>query len=168
MRRGQTIPGSRPLLRPGGPADFEFIRRLSVSVFSHLGDYDRIIPAWLDHDGVISFILEDEGAPAGFFMLGYYKIPYANAYAADLLAIAVAPEAQGRGFGKLLLAEAVATARSARRRLPVRELRLTVAEPNARARNLFRATGFADVAGDHGHYDGGQRALLMRFTLDDD
>ena len=45
--------------------------------------------------------------------------------------------------------------------MPVVELRLSVAEPNARARRLFEQFGFHFVDGEHGRYDGGQRALHM-------
>jgi ribosomal protein S18 acetylase RimI-like enzyme len=164
-KKAPTIPVSRPELRSGGPTDFDFIHRLSVRVFAHLGDYDKIIPAWLKHEGVLSFIVEEHGVPAGFFMLGYYHIDNGRAYAADLLAIAVMPDAQHRGLGRLLLTQAIETARSARQRMPVREMRLTVAENNLRAQKLFTASGFTAIPGDHGTYDGGQRAFQMRLPL---
>jgi ribosomal protein S18 acetylase RimI-like enzyme len=158
--------GSRSVIRPASPADFSFIRRLAVRVFSYLGDYGRIIPDWLSHDGVLSFVAEESGRPMGFTMIGYYRLDGdAHGYAADLLAIAVSPEAQHRGLGRRLLDHAIATARAARRRLPVRELRLSVAEPNQRARRLFVSAGFLDVPGDHGYYEGGQRALHMRLKF---
>ena len=76
-------------------------------------------------------------------------------------AFMVAPSAQGRGVGKQLLDHAIGQAALARRRMPVVELRLSVAEPNGRARRLFTQFGFAFVDGEHGRYDGGQRALHM-------
>jgi ribosomal protein S18 acetylase RimI-like enzyme len=164
-RRAQAMRGKSGI-RPAGPADFAFIRRLAVRVFSYLGDYGRIIPDWLAHDGVLSFVVEEGGHPVGFTMIGYYRVEGdTQAYAADLLAIAVSPEAQHQGLGRRLLEHAIATARTARRRLPVRELRLSVAEPNQRARRLFASAGFVDVPGDHGFYEGGQRALHMRLKF---
>jgi ribosomal protein S18 acetylase RimI-like enzyme len=158
--------GGKNGIRPAVPADFTFIRRLAVRVFSYLGDYGRIIPDWLAHDGVLSFVVEEAGRPVGFTMIGYYRIEGdSQGYAADLLAIAVSPEAQHQGQGRRLLEHAITTARTARRRLPVRELRLSVAEPNQRARRMFAAAGFVDVAGDHGFYEGGQRALHMRLKF---
>ena len=44
-------------------------------------------------------------------------------------------------------------------------LRLSVAENNDRARRLFDELGFVAVEGDHGLYDGGQRALHMTLPL---
>jgi ribosomal protein S18 acetylase RimI-like enzyme len=73
--------------------------------------------------------------------------------------------AHGGGIGRRLLDHAVATARGARKRLPVREIRLSVADTNLKARRMFAAAGFVDVPGDHGRYDGGQRALHMSKPL---
>lgn len=162
------------IIRSAQPADLEFVGAVAGCVFSRFGDYGRIVPEWLSHDGVSTFVAEEEGERAGFSMLGFYRIDALpdraptsppGAYAADLLAIAVAPEHQARGVGRKLLEHAVATARAARRKLPVRELCLSVAEINERARRMFSAAGFVDVPGEHGLYDGGQKALHMRKVL---
>lgn len=154
------------MIRPGRTSDHRFVGEVAIEVFSHLGDYGRIIPEWLSHEGVLLFILEEEGAPLGFTMLGFYRLPGAQVtYAADLLAIALKPAAQGRGLGRRLLQHAITTARAARSRLPVRELRLSVAEPNARARRLFAGAGFFEETGNHGTYDGGQKVLHMRLVF---
>lgn len=154
------------LIRAGSPADTTFVRQIAEEVFRDFGDYGKIIPEWLVHDGVLTFVAEEDGKPAGFTMIGFYRIDEEElSYAADLLAIAVAPSAQARGIGRRLLEHAIATARAARKRLPVRELRLSVADTNARARKLFVAAGFVEVPGEHGRYDGGQRALHMSRAL---
>ena len=44
---------------------------------------------------------------------------------------------------------------------PVRAMRLSVADSNARAQHLFTSFGFRSVEGDFGKYDGGQQALHM-------
>ena len=150
-------------IRRGGAADAAFVRVVAEQVFAELGDYGRILPTWLLHDGVLTHVAEEEGHAVGYTMLGFYSAapPRQTEYVADLLAIAVAPGAQGRGIGKQLLDHAIGQAALARRRLPVTELRLSVAEPNARARHLFQQFGFHFVEGEHGRYDGGQRALHM-------
>ena len=150
-------------IRRGGTGDGAFVRAVAEQVFAELGDYGRILPTWLLHDGVLTHIAEEGGVAVGYTMLGFYSAaaPRQHEYVADLLAIAVAPSAQGRGVGKQLLDHAVGQAALARRRLPVTELRLSVAEPNARARALFHQFGFTFVEGEHGRYDGGQRALHM-------
>jgi ribosomal protein S18 acetylase RimI-like enzyme len=155
------------VVRAGGAADLDFVRRVSIEVLAEFGDYGKIIPDWLEHDGVLTFIAEDDQRPIGFTMIGFYRLEGTRdvAYAADLLAIAVERVAHGGGIGRRLLDHAVATARGARKRLPVREIRLSVADTNLKARRMFAAAGFVDVPGDHGRYDGGQRALHMSKLL---
>jgi ribosomal protein S18 acetylase RimI-like enzyme len=159
MKETKELP-STLRIRRGGTADVEFVRAVAVDVFGYLGDYGRILPTWLLHDGVMTHIAEDGGRAVGYTMLGFYPIPK-DEFVADLLAIAVAPAAQGRGVGKRLLEHAIQQVQSARRRLPIRELRLSVADSNARARKMFESFGFTLLDGDHGYYDGGQLALHM-------
>ncbi len=165
MKEPREPPPSLPVaIRRGGADDVELVRTVAEQVFSYLGDYGRILPAWLVHDGVLTWIAELGDRPVGYTMLGFYPVKRGE-YVADLLAIAVAPPAQGRGIGKQLLEHAVAQARAAKKRLPLKELRLSVADTNARARRLFVQFGFRLMDGDHGLYDGGQIALHMSRKL---
>jgi ribosomal protein S18 acetylase RimI-like enzyme len=159
--------GAAVRIRRGGAADAAFVREVATQVFAHFGDYGRILPSWLLHDGVLTHIAEEGGASLGYTMLGFYPVaPSASgALVADLLAIAVAPAAQGRGVGKRLLEHAIAHVRSAQRRLAIKELRLSVADTNQRARRLFAQYGFRLVEGEHGFYDGGQVALHLARTI---
>jgi ribosomal protein S18 acetylase RimI-like enzyme len=168
MKERWREPVTMVRIRRGGTGDARFVREIAELVFAELGDYGRILPTWLMHDGVLTHVAEDDGVPVGYTMLGFYSAPppRQHEYVADLLAIAVAPSAQGRGVGKQLLDHAIGQASLARRRLPVTELRLSVAEPNARARALFQQFGFRFVDGEHGRYDGGQRALHMARLVD--
>jgi ribosomal protein S18 acetylase RimI-like enzyme len=153
-------------IRPARPADFLFIQDLAARSFARLGDYQRVVPQWLETDGVSAFIAEERGEAVGFALVGFFRDDAApTVWTADLLAIAVAPAAQSRGIGRRLLDHAIAQARAARRRRAVREMRLSVAEDNERARSLFLTAGFVEVPGDHGRYDRGQRAIHMRRTL---
>src|SRR5581483_4461116 len=122
------------------------------------------LPGWLLHEGVLTHLAELDDRPLGYTMLGFYPVTRGE-YVADLLAIAVAPAHQGAGLGRQLLEHAIAQARAARRRLPIREMRLSVADSNARARRLFVQLGFRLMQGDHGLYDGGQIALHMSRKL---
>jgi ribosomal protein S18 acetylase RimI-like enzyme len=140
-------------------------------VYADLGDYGKIIPSWMKHPGVMTFVEVDleDGAEVrrGFILLGFYEpddlLP--GGLAAHLLAIAVAPAHQRRGVGRSLLELAVDVARLTRRDRPVHELRLTVAETNAPALALFHQAGFEILDPRHGAYDGGQRAMRMRRSL---
>jgi ribosomal-protein-alanine N-acetyltransferase len=117
------------------------------------------------HPAVMTFIAEEDGKPVGFTMLGLYVPDRTRGYVADLLAIAVAPTAQGRGLGKQLLDHVLVTAGTLGKRMPVQEIRLDVADTNTRGRRLFESRGFELAKEDHGTYQGGQRALRMRKAL---
>jgi [ribosomal protein S18]-alanine N-acetyltransferase len=161
MRERLSAPPLR--IRRGTAADAGFIREVATDVFQHLGDYGRILPTWLLHDGVLTHVAEEAGVAVGYTMLGFYPLGTAGAsgLVADLLAIAVSSRAQGRGVGRKLLQHAINHVRDAQKRLPVREIKLSVADNNARARKLFSEFGFTLVPGEHGYYDGGQVALHM-------
>jgi ribosomal protein S18 acetylase RimI-like enzyme len=152
-------------IRPGSIRDEHFVRRLSSRVFSVYGDYGTLLPEWMVHPAVMTYIGEESGGPVGFTMLGLYVPDRTRGYVADLLAIAVEPTAQGHGVGKQLLDHALATARTLGKHMPVKEIRLDVADTNTRGRALFESRGFELADEDHGYYQGGQRALRMRKKL---
>jgi ribosomal protein S18 acetylase RimI-like enzyme len=137
-------------------------------VYADFGDYGTILPGWIHHPGVLTFIDEDDaGARRGFILLGFYEPDdvLRGTYVADLLAIAVVPEHQGQGVGQRLLEYAVDLAHLAGQRVPVPEIRLTVADSNVRAQRLFRRCGFDVLDARHGAYDGGQVAIRMHRKL---
>jgi|RhiMethySRZTD1v2_1073278.scaffolds.fasta_scaffold199388_2 ribosomal protein S18 acetylase RimI-like enzyme len=157
--------------RSDGARDADWIRRTAATVYAELGDYGRIIPTWMGHAGVMTFVeMADEDAGGetrrGFILIGFYEPEPGDLsrglLVADLLAIAVSPEHQRRGVGRTLLEFAVDVATEASRQAPVREIRLTVAETNRPALALFKNSGFEILDPHHGAYDGGQRALRMR------
>src|SRR5262245_47761 len=132
-----------------GLGDPEWIRDTAAEVYARLGDYTRIIPSWMNHPGVLSFVEAiDEGEAEqrrGFILIGFYEPEDLSPtrVVADLLAIGVAPAHQRRGVGRTLLEFAVDVAELAHPQQKVRELRLTVAEDNAPALALFLRSGFA-------------------------
>ena len=137
-------------------------------MYSDFGDYGTILPGWIHHPGVLTFIEEDDGAVRrGFILLGFYEPEDVRegTYVADLLAIAVVPNQQGQGVGRRLLDYAIDLATLAGQRVPVPEIRLTVADTNGRARRLFQRCGFEILDARHGSYDGGQVAIRMRRAL---
>lgn len=168
-----------PRIRRAGAADVDFVRRVAEQVLAPYGDYGPILPYWLLQDGVFTHIAESREGPLGYTMLGFFPVGAPRQHplslfgpdstreadegaAADLLAIAVARAAQGRGVGRLLLEHVFKqVVAAARRRMNVLEVRLSVADTNVRARRLFEDFGFELVQGDHGRYDGGQRVLHM-------
>lgn len=78
----------------------------------------------------------------------------------ELLEIAVQPAMQGRGYGKALLAQAIALAR---RNGDVRMF-LEVRESNARARKMYTSFGFEETGRRKNYYpteNGREDAILM-------
>jgi ribosomal protein S18 acetylase RimI-like enzyme len=153
-----------PRIRRGSLEDEEFVCAVGVKVFARLGDYRAVLPSWLSSRGVLTHIAEDDLGPVGFTMLSCYPAEEGQIIA-DLLAIAVAPTAQHRGVGRTLLRHAITQVMSLRAKPTISEIRLSVAEDNWSARRLFESHGFHFIPGEHGYYDGGQRALHMTLPL---
>lgn len=98
-------------------------------------------------------------APEGFVLMR------GVADEAEVLTLAVRPEARGRGLGGQLLAQGVARARAQ----GAARVFLEVAEDNAAALALYRRSGFAEAGRRRGYYgrpDGSRRdALLFSLNL---
>jgi ribosomal protein S18 acetylase RimI-like enzyme len=119
-----------------------------------------LLPKWFHLPGVLTWVSEDGDANTGYVMLAFFR--EGDALVGDVLAIAVRPEFQGRGIGRMLLQHAVQICEETAEHSPVVGVRLSVAATNDRARHLFETSGFHEVDGDFGSYEGGQKALHMR------
>jgi ribosomal protein S18 acetylase RimI-like enzyme len=160
-----TSPSPALAVRAGEPRDGPFIIDLARRVFGAYGSYDRYVREWLGSPQVLTLVAEADGVPAGAALLAASSPGEAQL---ELLAIGVEPAVQGRGVGSLLLRQAISLARTLPAQPPrrrVREIRLTVAEGNARAERLFARHGFRVLPGA-GIYPAGQRARLMVKTLE--
>lgn len=152
-------PSPPPIVfRAAREADRPFVRSLSRALFSRFGDYETILDEYFDLRENRTVVAEEEGAPIGFFMLA--DDLHAR-FALHLLAIAVAPEHQGRGLGRRLLRHAVRMAEESLRPGEVRWVCLDVAEDNEPARRLFSSEGFERADGETGMYPGGQVSWAM-------
>lgn len=164
VERTQSPQGGR--LRPGRAQDEDAVRSIADEVFTVFGEYGSWLPGYLTHPGVWSYIYEERRDVVGFALLGILEPDERQGgRLADLLAIAVRASHQGRGIGTMLLKQVVEKARYLRHAIDLREVRLTVAEPNERARRFFVRFGFLPIEGDHGYYDKGQRALRLGLKL---
>jgi ribosomal protein S18 acetylase RimI-like enzyme len=149
-------------LRPARASDLDFMLDLCRRVFLEFGSYDRYMADWFREDIVSSYLAEADSAPAGFFMLAIHPKSPTQEAVAELLSIAVVPELRSRGIGAALLDRSIALARESS--LDLAEIRLSVAEGNARAQRMFARRGFR-IGQVIGLYPAGQRALYMTKAL---
>ena len=104
------------------------------------------------------------GLPGAFGLLdarGGMVLARVAADEAEILTIAVLPEARRRGLGRALL-EATATEAAARGAVA---LFLEVSAENVPARALYAGHGFVPVGQRRGYYADGADALVMRREL---
>ena len=80
---------------------------------------------------------------------------------AEILTLAVAPQARGKGLGRALLKAAIVRARE----LGAESMFLEVGADNPAALALYAGLGFVKVGGRKGYYDG-RDALVLRLPLD--
>ena len=151
-----------PTLRSARESDLDFMLDLCRKVFLEFGSYDRYMAEWFREEIVSNYIAEVDAAPAGFFMLAIHPPGSSPEAIAELLSIAVVPELRSRGIGAALLDRSIALARESS--LDPREIRLSVAEGNARAQRMFARRGFR-IGHVIGVYPAGQRALFMTKAL---
>lgn len=134
-----------------------FVRDLSAEAFARFGDYDATLPPLLALPWIRTYVAVSEHLPVGFAICSLENVVIGEV---ELLAIAVRAEWQSQGVARRLLARVEELARE-RIESPLAAVRLTVAEDNDRARRVFERFGFTRVAGEPGHYPGGQRSLEM-------
>ncbi len=156
-------------IRPSAPGDEEFVQELATRAFSaYSRDPQRAIRSILAEPNTETLVAELDALRVGFVVLQYEQLamdfgPWVRPTAARLNAIAVRPDAHGRGVGRRLLESAEEAARGR----PALSLTLATGERNARARRLFVGGGFVQLARVERYYAGGQTAILMHRTLID-
>ncbi|WP_022849978.1 ribosomal protein S18-alanine N-acetyltransferase [Limisalsivibrio acetivorans] len=112
--------------------------------------------AEIERERGIFKVLEIEGRVAGYFVI------WTVLDEAELANIAVSPEHRGRGLGKLLLANAVASAKDAK------EVFLEVAVENRPAILLYESYGFKKVGLIRSYYGQGKDANIMKFSIEEE
>lgn len=127
----------------------------------HLGP-GSALPAWLEALEEVAFgsawgALEDQEQMWLIDGLGYARWSLVAAVGeAELLRIAVAPEAQGRGLGRRLLRESC----QALRALGITQCRLEVRVSNTPARHLYESEGWKFQGIRRAYYRDGEDAAL--------
>lgn len=94
---------------------------------------------YLQQDGQVTFVAEDDDRITGFVHLGAARDDDVDAATGEIIAIYARPEAWGTGTGRDLMAAAVASLRAA----GFRSATLWVLESNARARRFYELAGWA-------------------------
>jgi [ribosomal protein S18]-alanine N-acetyltransferase len=112
----------------------------------------------LDNPTAFALLARHNGAPSGF------ALAWAAAGDAELLTVAVVPEARRNGLGAALVTSAgvAALVRGAG------EMHLEVAADNAAARALYRKLGYEEAGRRREYYSGeggGADAIVMRRSL---
>jgi ribosomal protein S18 acetylase RimI-like enzyme len=156
----QSTPALQLGFRGANPRDLPFIAHLSEQVFSIYGPYGEIIARWASFPHIITVVVEGGDRPIGFAMinpaLGTQDLPKA-----ELMAIAVAPQYQGRGIGRKLLeyVEELARGRG------TQEMLLHTAAINKAAHRFFAKNGFIKKGSLESYYPMGQEAMEMAKTF---
>jgi ribosomal protein S18 acetylase RimI-like enzyme len=149
---------SRIVLRWAVSFDSFFIGSLSREVFSIYGPYEEILSRWFMFEkGITTILACRNNIRLGFAMLSEPCERYNLPDASELLGIAVAPEKQGKGIGRMLLSaiESVTPA------LGIKWLLLHTAVDNLPARRLYEKTGFKTLEIKKSFYPEGQDAVSM-------
>ena len=148
-------------IRPARSSDEEFIKELSAKVFSAYGPYGEIISQWFKSVMPTTLVALMEGERVGFVMTGLLSSDRFAEVVCELLAIAVKPEKQRHGIGKMLLKEAEKKAA----RLGEKKIFLQTAVGNTAAQKLFSNSGYYCEAIKKNFYPSGQDALMMSKSL---
>jgi len=155
-------------VRPKRATDDEFVLGLSQRVFAaYSRDPLASMHGMLEERGAEAAVAQLGRARVGFVLLGYERLarpfgPWQRPVVARLNAIAVRPDAEGRGIGRALLASAEEMARAA----GAVSIWLLTAENNVRARRLFESGGFLPLVRAPTAYARGQAGITMFRLLD--
>jgi ribosomal protein S18 acetylase RimI-like enzyme len=134
-----------------------FITQLSRKAFNVYGPYEGVISRWFESKGTVTLVAFLRGRPVGFAMIGQLCEAGTLERVSVLLAIAVEPDKQRRGIGRMLLKEAERKAAEQK----MARLCLHTAKENLSARRLFTANGYHPLGIERNFYPAGQDALVM-------
>jgi ribosomal protein S18 acetylase RimI-like enzyme len=149
----------KPSIRPARLADLSELEQLEQACFtSDLLSRERL-RHWIRADNGILLVAraEESGALLGSCLV----LTRRNSRKARLYSLATAPAARGQGVGARLLA----AAETAAGKQGCASMRLEVAEDNARAIELYRASGYSQFGFIAEFYEDGRNALRLQKVL---
>jgi ribosomal-protein-alanine N-acetyltransferase len=154
-------------LRPGGPFDLDEIARIELESFpapwkreffaSELVEPHRYVRVLARDPGDAPPLGGDGGAPriGGYlFAVSLYEEFHINKIATDL-------RLRHQGYGRVLLEDALARARSMSSAAVTLEVRVS----NDAARQFYRSYGFAEAYRRRNYYQDGEDALVLILAL---
>ncbi len=142
------------MLRRAVPSDLSALTAMHAASFSESWTGEAL-GALLDSPGAFAFIgIEMSSLAAGFVLARV------AADEAEILTIAVRPNARRKGLGRALVKAAAAQAK----KMGAQAMFLEVGETNAAARALYRSLGFAQ-AGRRKDYYGHESGLVLTAKL---
>lgn len=121
--------------------DSNVLARLHASAFAQ-GWTARSMAELLAAPGTVALLAEDDGTPQGFILIR------AAGGEAEILTLAVRPEARRRGLGRCLVRTAAAKVHA----IEAESLFLEVAVDNEPALRLYALLGFAEVGRRKAYY----------------
>lgn len=152
-----------PRVRLMRPTERGAVRLLGAALFAGFGHYEAALDRWLRSPAVVTVVADrGQGNPLGFALVG--RVDPGGGPGACLLAIGVHDDVRRAGWGRALLASAVAEATRRCARWGVDRLALDVAEDNGGARALFADAGFAE-AGPGSPYATGRPSIRLERAL---
>lgn len=148
-------------LRHATLADVEPMLLIEAASFSDPWSRHALTSA-VESPGIVVTVAELAAGPAGRPEVGGYSVIARAADEAELLNLAVAGTARGRGLGAALVERAIADARQ----WGARAMFLEVRASNAAALGLYERTGFREVGRRRGYYRRPvEDALILRREL---
>jgi len=148
-----VVPLAAPVLRPLAVADIDRLATIEGRAYHQQG-WTRGIFADCLRVGYCGWGVEDGGGLAGY---GFVSVAVGESH---LLNLAVDPPSQGRGLGRVLLAQMFESARE----WGAECMFLEVRPSNLRARTLYASAGFTEFGRRRGYYpaaDGREDALIL-------
>ncbi len=160
-KKTRTMKISEPLLRRGSVQDIEEIRKIEDRAFGkHAYDYPSL-QYMLGIANSVTVVAVSEGRIVGYASVYFRK----NSRISHLESIAVDPDYQGRGLGKMLLDEVEKISIGMNCTLIV----LETFEKNAAALRLYERSGYLEreIVTDYYHipYEGSRNAVRFKKRL---
>jgi ribosomal-protein-alanine N-acetyltransferase len=153
----EAPPADPPMnLRPASALDIDQLAELEDQAFGVEAWSRQLLMAELTGPHRHYLVIESGGS-----IIGYAGL-FLGLDEAEVMTIAVAPAARGRGLGRWLMEALLDRARAA----APRKVMLEVAADSEPARRLYRSLGFQPVGRRRGYYQpSGRDALVMRLDL---